>query len=89
MGAEVIEMDTASIGRSRTTTPNPKTAKCCTTWPQAVKNTAPISALGFDGDGDRCGVVDDQGDEIFADKIGLMLARDCRALHKNATFVAT
>lgn len=32
--------------------------------------------FGFDGDGDCCGVVDDEGEEIFADKIGLMLARD-------------
>ena len=32
--------------------------------------------LGFDGDGDRCGVVDDEGEEIFADKVGVMLARD-------------
>ena len=39
-------------------------------------------ALGFDGDGDRCGVVDDEGEEIFADKIGLMLARDLSALHR-------
>jgi phosphomannomutase/phosphoglucomutase len=44
-------------------------------------------AFGFDGDGDRCGVVDDQGQEIFADKIGLMLARDLSAVHPNATFV--
>ena len=44
-------------------------------------------ALGFDGDGDRCGVVDDTGEEIFADKIGLMLARDLAPTHKGATFV--
>jgi len=44
-------------------------------------------ALGFDGDGDRCGVVDNEGDEIFADKVGVMLARDMSSLHKNATFV--
>jgi phosphomannomutase/phosphoglucomutase len=44
-------------------------------------------ALGFDGDGDRCGVVDEHGEEIFADKIGLMLARDLSAHHKNARFV--
>jgi phosphomannomutase/phosphoglucomutase len=43
--------------------------------------------LGFDGDGDRCGVVDNTGDEIFADKVGVMLARDMSALHPNATFV--
>ena len=39
-------------------------------------------ALGFDGDGDRCGVVDNEGDEIFADKVGVMLARDMSALHQ-------
>ena len=32
--------------------------------------------LGFDGDGDRCGVIDNEGEEIFADKVGVMLARD-------------
>ena len=44
--------------------------------------------FGFDGDGDRCGVVDNEGHEIFADKVGVMLARDLSALHPNATFVA-
>jgi phosphomannomutase/phosphoglucomutase len=54
---------------------------------QAVREHGADLALGFDGDGDRCGVVDDEGEEIFADKIGLMLARDLSALHKDATFV--
>ena len=44
-------------------------------------------ALGFDGDGDRCGVVDNEGEEIFADKVGVMLARDMSAIHQNAQFV--
>src|ERR1700749_4013965 len=43
--------------------------------------------LAFDGDGDRCGVVDNEGEEIFADKVGVMLARDMAAQHKGATFV--
>ena len=43
--------------------------------------------LGFDGDGDRCGVVDNTGDEIFADKVGVMLARDMSTLHPGSTFV--
>ena len=43
--------------------------------------------LGFDGDGDRCGVVDNTGEEIFADKVGVMLARDMSAIHKDAQFV--
>jgi phosphomannomutase/phosphoglucomutase len=44
--------------------------------------------FGFDGDGDRCGVVDNEGHEIFADKVGVMLARDLSARHKHALFVA-
>src|SRR5262249_58040274 len=43
--------------------------------------------FGFDGDGDRCGVVDNEGHEIFADKVGVMLARDLSKLHANALFV--
>jgi phosphomannomutase/phosphoglucomutase len=43
--------------------------------------------LGFDGDGDRCGVVDNHGEEIFADKIGVILARDLAKLHPGSTFV--
>jgi phosphomannomutase/phosphoglucomutase len=54
---------------------------------KAVREFGADLALGFDGDGDRCGVVDDTGEEIYADKIGLMLARDLSALHPNATFV--
>jgi phosphomannomutase/phosphoglucomutase len=44
--------------------------------------------LGFDGDGDRCGVVDNEGNEIFADKVGVLLARDISGLHRGSTFVA-
>src|ERR1700694_1114371 len=43
--------------------------------------------LAFDGDGDRCGVADDEGEEIFADKVGVMLARDLSARIRNAVFV--
>ncbi|MBN9572073.1 MAG: phosphomannomutase/phosphoglucomutase, partial [Alphaproteobacteria bacterium] len=45
-------------------------------------------ALGFDGDCDRCGVVADDGEEIFADKVGVLLARDLSARIPNAKFVA-
>ena len=38
-------------------------------------------ALGFDGDGDRCGVVDDEGEEIFADKVGVIMARDLSKIY--------
>jgi phosphomannomutase/phosphoglucomutase len=52
-----------------------------------LKSKADV-ALGFDGDGDRCGVVDNEGEEIFADKVGVMLARDMSSQHHGALFVA-
>ncbi len=52
-----------------------------------VANKADVG-LGFDGDGDRCGVVDNEGHEIFADTVGVMIARDLSARHPNSVFVA-
>jgi phosphomannomutase/phosphoglucomutase len=87
MGAEVIEMDCELDNTFPKYNPNPEDHAMLHEMAKAVRETGADLALGFDGDGDRCGVVDDEGDEIFADKIGLMLARDLSALHKNATFV--
>jgi phosphomannomutase/phosphoglucomutase len=52
-----------------------------------VTRTGAAIGLGFDGDGDRCGVVDNEGEEIFADKVGVMLARDLSTLYPRSTFV--
>ena len=67
--------------------PNPEDHEMLHEMAKAVREHKADLALGFDGDGDRCGVVDDEGQEIFADKIGLMLARDLSAVHKDATFI--
>src|SRR5271170_5346765 len=67
--------------------PNPEDMQMLRTMATAVTQTGADVALGFDGDGDRCGVVDNEGNEIFADKIGVMLARDLSKLRPNATFV--
>jgi phosphomannomutase / phosphoglucomutase len=67
--------------------PNPEDMHMLHAMAAAVKENSADLALGFDGDGDRCGIVDNEGKEIFADKIGVMLARDLSALHQQATFV--
>ena len=87
MGVEVIEMDTDLDFTFPKYNPNPEDHAMLVQMAQRVKETGADLALGFDGDGDRCGVVDDTGEEIFADKIGLMLARDLSKIHPNATFV--
>ena len=50
------------------------------------ENNADIG-FGFDGDGDRVGVIDNNGDEIFSDKIGLLIARDLSNKYQNSKFV--
>ncbi|WP_333585659.1 phosphomannomutase/phosphoglucomutase [Phenylobacterium sp.] len=88
MGVAVVyEMDCDLDWSFPKYNPNPEDQEMLHAMAAAVREYGADMALGFDGDGDRCGVVDDEGEEIFADKIGLMLARDLSALHKDATFV--
>ena len=87
MGVQVIPMDCDLDYTFPKYNPNPEDREMLHAMAEAVKREGADLALGFDGDGDRCGVVDDEGEEIFADKIGLMLARDLSALHKDATFI--
>jgi phosphomannomutase/phosphoglucomutase len=87
MGAEVIEMDCDLDWTFPRYNPNPEDHEMLVSMSEAVRAHGADLALGFDGDGDRCGVVDDKGEEIFADKIGLMLARDLAPLHPGARFV--
>ena len=50
------------------------------------ENNADIG-FGFDGDGDRVGVIDNEGNEIFSDKIGLLIARNLSRSYKNSKFI--
>jgi phosphomannomutase/phosphoglucomutase len=85
--AVVIEMDAELDYTFPRYNPNPEDQVMLHEMARAVHIHKADLALGFDGDGDRCGVVDDEGEEIFADKIGLMLARDLSEIHPDATFI--
>jgi phosphomannomutase/phosphoglucomutase len=87
-GCEVVPLDCKLDHTFPNYNPNTEDMKMLHAMRDAVLAAKADVALGFDGDGDRCGVVDDEGEEIFADKVGVMLARDMSALHKGATFVA-
>ncbi len=87
LGCEVVPLDVELDHTFPRYNPNPEDLHMLHAMADEVRRTGADLALGFDGDGDRCGVVDNEGSEIFADKIGVMLARDLSALHKGATFV--
>ncbi len=88
IGAEVIPLDCTLDYTFPRYNPNPEDMKMLHAMADAVREHGADLALGFDGDGDRCGVVDNTGEEIFADKVGVMLARDLSARYENAVFVA-
>ena len=54
---------------------------------KCVKENNADVGFGFDGDGDRVGVIDNKGNEIFADKIGLLIARNISELHPNSKYI--
>jgi phosphomannomutase/phosphoglucomutase len=87
LGCEVIPLDTELDFTFPHYNPNPEDLKMLHAMADKVRESGADLGLGFDGDGDRCGVVDNRGEEIFADKIGVMLARDLSKLHPGATFV--
>jgi phosphomannomutase / phosphoglucomutase len=87
IGCEVVRLDCELDYTFPKYNPNPEDMKMLHAMRDEVLRRKADVGFGFDGDGDRCGVVDDTGDEIFADKVGVMLARDMSALHPGATFV--
>ncbi len=88
LGADVVELDCELDHSFPRYNPNPEDMEMLHALGAAVTEHGADVGLGFDGDGDRCGIVDNEGKEIFADKVGVMIARDLSARHKDAVFVA-
>ena len=87
LGADVVPLDAELDYNFPRYNPNPEDMAMLHAISVAVKESGADVGLGFDGDGDRCGVIDNEGEEIFADKVGVMLARDLSAIHPKAKFV--
>ncbi|MFG1181133.1 phosphomannomutase/phosphoglucomutase [Xanthobacter versatilis] len=87
LGVEVIPLDTELDHTFPKYNPNPEDMEMLHAMRDAVLEHKADVALGFDGDGDRCGVVDNTGEEIFADKVGVLLARDLAKIYPEPTFV--
>ncbi|PLS22165.1 phosphomannomutase/phosphoglucomutase [Neptunicoccus cionae] len=88
IGVEVVPSHNALDYTFPNYNPNPEAMEMLHDMAASVKESGADLALGFDGDGDRCGVVDNEGEEIFADKVGVIMARDLSKLYPGSTFVA-
>ena len=87
IGCEVIELDCNLDWTFPKYNPNPEDLKMLHEIAKAVKENKADIGFGFDGDGDRVGVIDNLGNEIFSDKIGLLIARNLSFNHKNSKFI--
>ena len=87
IGCEVIELDCNLDWSFPKYNPNPEDLEMLHEIAKAVKENNADVGFGFDGDGDRCGIIDDKGNEIYSDKIGLLIARNLASKHQNSKFV--
>ena len=87
IGCEVIELDCNLDYTFPKYNPNPEDLKMLHAISKAVQDNNADIGFGFDGDGDRVGVIDNKGNEIFSDKIGLLIARNLSVKHSSSKFV--
>ena len=87
IGCDVIELDCKLDFNFPKYNPNPEDLKMLNAISECVKENNADIGFGFDGDGDRVGVIDEKGNEIFADKIGLVIARNLSSKHKKSKFI--
>ncbi|WP_026380408.1 phosphomannomutase/phosphoglucomutase [Afifella pfennigii] len=87
LGCEIFPLDCELDHSFPNYNPNPEDLRMLRALSSEVVRTGADIGFGFDGDGDRCGVVTEKGEPIYADKIGLMLARHLSRHHEAAGFV--
>ena len=87
IGCEVIELDCNLDFTFPKYNPNPEDLEMLHAISKTVKDNNADIGFGFDGDGDRMGVIDNNGNEIFSDKIGLLIARNLSKKHQGSKFV--
>jgi len=87
IGCHVVELDCNLDYNFPKYNPNPEDIKMLKAISNSVKKNNADVGFGFDGDGDRVGVIDNNGHEIYSDKVGLIIARNLAPNHKNKKFI--
>jgi phosphomannomutase/phosphoglucomutase len=88
LGCEVKELYCEVDGRFPNHFPDPTIPKNLTDLIRQVMETKADVGIGYDGDADRIGVVDDVGNIIWGDQLMILFSREILKEKKGATFVA-
>jgi phosphomannomutase/phosphoglucomutase len=87
LGCEVVELDCTPDWEFKRHNPNPEDISFLESIGEVTREEKADIGIGVDGDGDRIGVVDDEGEEVFSDKLGLVLARWIAKQHPERSLV--
>ena len=88
LGCEVEELYCEVDGRFPNHFPDPTIPANLKDLIDRVKKLRADVGIGYDGDADRIGVVDDRGNIIWGDQLMILFAREILKYKKGATFVA-
>ncbi len=88
LGCEVEELYCEIDGRFPNHFPDPTIPENLKDLIGRVKKLRADVGIGYDGDADRIGVVDDQGNIIWGDQLMILFAREILKYKKGAPFVA-
>lgn len=75
LGCDIVELHCDGNWDFPNHNPNPEDVAFLHSISEATQKNGADIGIGIDGDGDRLGVVDDKGREVFSDKLGLLVAR--------------
>jgi len=88
MGQDVTGLYCDMDGRFPNHHPDPTVEKNIAVLKQTVLETQADIGVGYDGDADRIGVIDNEGNIIWGDYLMVIFARDILKTHKGATIVS-
>ncbi|MEE4607428.1 MAG: phosphomannomutase/phosphoglucomutase [Desulfobacteraceae bacterium] len=88
LGCEVVSLYCEMDGRFPNHPADPTVAANLADLMRTVVNRGLDLGIGFDGDGDRIGVVDEQGRIIYGDRLMILFAREILSRKPGATFIS-
>lgn len=88
MGQDITELFCEMDGRFPHHFPDPTVEKNMETLRKTVLSEKADVGIGYDGDGDRIGIIDNEGNIIWGDYLMIIYARDVLREHQGAYFVS-
>jgi phosphomannomutase/phosphoglucomutase len=88
LGHEVVELHTQPDGRFPNHHPDPTVLDNLQELIAAVREHRCDVGIAYDGDADRIGVVDEDGQPVWGDQLMILFSRSILATRKGGTFIA-